>query len=1156
MSYKTMRKNLRQSILKSLGRYLAIVAIIALGAGIFVGLRTTKSDMVATGQKYMDAQNMFDLRILNTYGWTQKEVDAIAGLEGVADAEGSIWLDAIVSSDRGEDEKVYRFFAIPERISRVALRGGRMPQTPDECLVDGARVSDDVIGSQITISASNTEDTLDSFASRTYTVVGYVSTPLYMDSERGNTAIGNGSLASYIYIPAEGFTVDYFTEIAVTIPGDYQVYTDAYDDAMDAAADKLEAAAIPLADARLEELRADAETEYADGLKKYEDGLKEYQDGKAETERELADAKQKLEDAQSEIDANRKTIEDGEVQIQDAKTLIYDNTVTLAQSRQTLAEAKAATYAQLADGSAALLENYKTVSTSLRQVNSALTQIDGALNQIEMGLLMLQLQKTTAEVGIKQLDTMLSVLNTSIETARTALEYAKEAGELDVETIADLEKQLAELESKEAEYQQKRQEYADNLENYQEQLTQLQTQKEQLTAQREELAATQTSLEEAMDTIYLGMAELQNSQTQADQQFTSAQAQLEAGQAQLDAAKSQLEQKIQELEDGKITLEEAEKELAAGWEDYESGKTEAVQKLADAKAELDDAKRELDDARETIDGMNETSVYVLTRNSNAGYIALDSNSDIVAGVSRVFPMFFLLVAALVCITTMTRMVSEERTQIGTLKALGYGNLSIISKYLIYAGSGAIVGCSLGVILGSVVFPIILWNAYCIILYITPTVQLGIDWPLCLWVVAIYVVAMLLVTWYCCRQTLKEVPAELIRPKAPTSGKKIWLEYFPFWDKIGFLNKVMFRNIFRYRQRLLMMLLGIGGCTALLVTGFGIRDSISDIAVYQFDEVTQYDMAVYFSQDMEAQQQEDFRQALQGKMDQVLFLHQSNVEMTFDGKTRDVYLIAADDALTNFMDLHSGKKMVPLPGPGEAVISTGAAELMGIRIGDRVTVRNLDMESMDVTVSGIYDNHVYNYVIVRPETVEAQWGAVPEQQTAYVTTLENRDVHETSAIISGMDTVMSVAVSADLEASVASMMEALDLVVVTVVICAGLLAVIVLYNLTNINIKERIREIATIKVLGFNAGETAAYVFKENLLLSAFGALFGLVGGKFLLDFVMSQIKIDMVWLQARVSWPSFVLSIVMTMLAACAVDFIFYFRLEKINMAEALKSVE
>lgn len=1156
MKYKTMHKNLRQSIRKSLGRYIAIVAIIALGAGMFVGLRISQFDMVATGQKYMDEQNMFDLQLLNTYGWSQAELDQIAQTEGIENAEGAVYLDAIINGGDGEKDLVYRFHSIPQSVNKVRLRGGRMPESPDECLADGFYADDSILGKQITISPNNTEKTVDSFAFKTYTVVGYISSPLYMNSERGNTSIGSGILSNYLYIPIDGFDVDYFTQINVTLPGNYDIYTREYDDAMDHMADKLEKIITPLAEERLIQLRRDAEKEYQDGLTEYEEGLKELNENREDAISQLEDAKKQLEDGEAELEQNRKIIENGEVQIQDTKDLLDQNAVTLAESKKALAESKADAYAQLASSSAELLDNYKTVSASLREVESGLSQLDGALNQIKLGVMVLQMQQIQADAGVAQMDTMLSVIDTAIEATQTAIEYAKQSEKPDEAAIAEMEKRLAQQKQTKEEYTLKREQIVEGQTTNAEQLSQLQQQQEELTAQKEELDKTKVTLDDAMASIELGMKEMQNGQTQVDNQFVSAESKLEAGEIQIDSAWSQLDDQTLELEAGKKALEDAEKELEAGWKEYEQSRLEVNQKFSDARQKLTDAEAQLDDAREAIDKMTETSVYVMTRRSNVGYMGLESNADILAGVSRVFPVFFLMVAALVCITTMSRMVGEERTQIGVLKALGYSNGAIISKYLLYAGSAAVIGCCIGVVLGSIIFPMVLWEAYCIMLYITPNILLSFDWGLSAAVVAIYTAVMLLASWYSCRRVLKEVPAELMRPKAPTSGKKILMEYCWFWKKLRFLNKVMFRNIFRYRQRLLMMILGIGGCTALLVTGFGIRDSVANIADYQFEEVANYDMAVYFADGRSEKQQEQFRQNLRGSADSVHFLHQSSVEVDYDGQSRDIYMISSDEELQSYIDLHRGDKSLYMPENGELLLSSGVADIIGVKAGDHVTLRDPDMRELKLTVSEIYDNHVENYGIVSPETIRTQWDEEPELQMAYVNVPESLDIHKVGSKIAGLEDVMNVSISQDIQDSVGTMMDALDLVVVMIVSCAGLLAVIVLYNLINININERIREIATIKVLGFKSLETAAYVFKENLLLSAFGAVAGLAAGRLLLNFVMSQIKVDMVWFEPRVAVMSYVGAVILTMLAACMVDLVFYFKLEKINMAESLKSME
>ena len=1156
MKRNMMRKNLFQSIRTSLGRYIAIVAIIALGAAIFVGLRVTKTDMVATGQKFTDEQNMFDLRLVSSYGWNRDQVEAVAALDGVVDAEGGFYLDVMVQVGRDEDDVVYRVHSIPETINTVVLEGGRMPESPNECLIDGFRADDSILGTTITVSAANDEDTLDTLQCETFTVVGYVASPLYMDMNRGTTSVGSGSISSYLYVPDGAFDANYYTEIYVTIPGDWDIYSDEYNAALDAAAEAIEPLLTPLAAERAEQVIQEAEDAYAEGMEEYLDGLAQFEEGKLEAEQELADAEAQLLDGEQQIADNELILTASGEQIESAWDTIAQSELSLLEARRTYLQGKADGLAQLAEARATLFENYKTVNENLLLVNSGLTQIDAGLIELEAGITQLEAGLTQIDSGLTQLDLLLSILEPSIQVAQSALDSAAALPGSDDETLAKLQAKLDELIAQRDEYQAQRAEAEAMQAEYSAMLDDLYVQKEEVEAQRTELESNKAMLEAAMATIETGFEELESSQLSMEQQLASAEAQLESGELQLEMARRELEIAEDQLQDGWAQLEEAKAELQDGWAEYEEGKAEAERELAEAQAELDDAAAQLADARETIDKMGEAQVYVLDRSTNVGYSSLDSNSDIVSGVSRVFPVFFLLVAALVCITTMTRMVDDERTQIGVLKALGYSSRAIINKYLFYAGSGAVVGCGLGVILGSVVFPMILWEAYGILMHISDRVELTFDWPLCLAVVAAYTAVMLLVTWTCCRRSLREEPAELMRPKPPAAGKNIFLERLPFWRYVSFLNKVAIRNIIRYRQRLAMMLVGIGGCTALLLTGFGLRDSITNLASYQFEEITVYDIQVYFDEGQSDEQQAAFRRKTDGYVEDVIFYHQQSVKLECNDQSREIYLMAADASLADFIDLHDGEDAVYMPGKGGAVLSVGIAEAMGVSVGDTVVLRDSDQRPLTVTVTGIYDNNVYNYAIVLPETVEEQWGETPSLQMALIHVDAEQDVHQAGADLTGLSGVMSVTINQDVESMVGSMMDALDLVVVTIVICAGALAVIVLYNLTNINITERIREIATIKVLGFNSGESAAYVFKENLALTAMGALLGLLGGKFLLSFVISQIKVDMVWIQPRIGFVSCLVSLILTMLAACFVAFIFYRKLEKINMAEALKSVE
>ena len=958
MKRNMMGRNLRRSIVNSLGRYIAIATIIALGTAIFVGLRSTKMDMVATGQAYTDSQNMFDLRFISTYGWEPEQVEEITALEGLEDVEGVFYADLIAQSEKSSDALVYRFYTVPESINRLVLLEGRMPERADECLADGFRNDESVIGTKVTVSRENSDDALDQLEQREFTVVGLVSSPLYMDTNRGNTSVGSGSIANFFFVPADAFDISYYTEVHATIPGDYQIYSQEYNDAMEQAADLLKPELEAIAQARVDSIRQDAMEEYEDGLADYNQAEADYQKEKADALRQLDEAKADLEQAEAELADGQTELENGRQQLSDSR--------------------------------------------------------------------------------------------------------------------AQLEQQL--------------QAYGSN--------------------------------------------------------------------AQLQAYEQELNQQEQQLTQAQAELDENRQKLAEGWADWEQSKQEAQEKFFDAEAELAEAEQELQNAWNEIQDIADAEVYVLDRNSNVGYCSLDSNSDIVAGVARVFPAFFLLVAALVCITTMTRMVEEERTQIGTLKALGYGKSAIVSKYLLYSGSSAILGCAAGVALGSALFPIVLWQAYKIILVVTPNILLRFDWKMALSVTALYTLAMLAVSWYCCHRALQEVPAELIRPKAPGAGKKLLIERIPLWERVSFLNKVAIRNIFRYRQRLVMMLLGIGGCTALLMTGFGIRDSIAKIVDVQFRDVTQYDLAVNFRSGQTERQQEQFRKAMEEDAEEILFFHQVNGTIETDSQSRDIYIMAAGEQIKDFVDFHWGKEPVALPGENEVLLSSGMAEILDIQIGDTVVLRDPDLQELSVRVSGIYENHIYNYALVTPETIRQQWGTEPEMQSAYVTVREGRNPDNAGATASGLDGVSNVLVSQQIAESVNGMMSALDLVVVVVVLCAGVLGVIVLYNLTNININERIREIATIKVLGFNARETGMYVFKENLVLSAFGVLVGIPMGKLLLEFVMSQIKIDMIWIKPLFTMPSLLASVALTICSALVVDCLFYSSLDRINMAEALKSVE
>ena len=512
-------------------------------------------------------------------------------------------------------------------------------------------------------------------------------------------------------------------------------------------------------------------------------------------------------------------------------------------------------------------------------------------------------------------------------------------------------------------------------------------------------------------------------------------------------------------------------------------------------------------------------------------------------------MFFALIAALVCTTTMTRMINEERTQIGTLKAMGYSSGAIIRKYLWYSGSAAFIGCVLGFALGVTAIPYIVWVAYEIIYSYT---QLRFYFSAAMWLgcLGVAVIGIIFVTWLACRRELAGKPAELIRPKAPDGGRRILLEHIkPLWSKLSFLSKVTLRNAFRYRQRVLMMLIGIGGCTALLVTGFGIKDSIGDVLDFQYGEVMLYDVVVNY--DPARIQSEELQSLLGSRTENYSLSYQEEATVRTDGGSHEAQLVAMDEsAMKGVIDLHYDGKALAFPKAGEAIISEGLAEQLKIKTGDTLTLE-LDKQNVRVTVSGICKNYLNHYVYVAPETVGS-----PENNAAFLQIGAEDGGESLAAYLRSQTGVSYVSVVQQERDMMADSMASLDIVVALIVGCSAALAFITLYNLTNINIMERVREIATIKVLGFYPLETASYVLRENLMLSVLGGAAGLFLGKLFHRFMMAIIQVDYMHYDVRISALSYALAFAVTVVFALAANFSMRPKLDRVNMAESLKSVE
>lgn len=687
---------------------------------------------------------------------------------------------------------------------------------------------------------------------------------------------------------------------------------------------------------------------------------------------------------------------------------------------------------------------------------------------------------------------------------------------------------------------------------------------EELEASENMLAAKETELSEAEAALAEQAAQIEVMQASgmypaeaaaaAWEELAAAQAQTEAGKAEIQAAKDKLAEGKAELEDRKQELAEAEAELADGWKKYEDGCAELEEEMAKTEAEIADAEAEIAD-------IEKPETYVLGRETNIGYVCFESDSGIVEGIANVFPVFFFLVAALICMTTMNRMVEEQRTQIGVLKALGFGESAVMGKYLFYSGSAALTGCLGGYFLGTWLFPWVIWKTYGI-MYKLGDVTFVFD-------VRLFVISLLAAlacsmgtTWLSCRHELKEVAAGLMRPKAPKAGKRIFLERIPFlWKRLKFLQKVSARNIVRYKKRFFMMVLGISGCTALLVTGFGVRDSVTDIADQQFEEIMVYQLGVTMKNgiteenDAALQEFDDLVSDYGGTFTLAL---ETSMDMVKGNQIKSINLVVAKEPekLGDYIDLHTKQdEAIPYPKAGEAVICDKLAERYQLRLGDTITLRDENQKEIQAVITGICENYIYNYVYLNTETYEQVFGEAA-YKNIYLNLPEGADAHAVAAAIMKQEGVTAVTVNADTLVRFSSMMGSMNYIVLVIIVCAAALAFIVLYNLNNINITERIREIATIKVLGFYKRETATYVFRENLVLTLIGCVLGLFLGKLLHLYVMHEVDIDLVSFDVRVRAVSYVLSIGFTFLFNWVVNRMMSGKLERIPMAESLKSVD
>lgn len=1170
MNKNMILKETRRSISKSMARFISIIAIVALGISFFAGIKATAPDMKETAEIYYNTNNLMDLRIISPVGLTYNDITALEEIKGIEKVMPSKFVDGVLKADGQSigdidgSEMTCRAMSIDfdkaidfeensnassDYINRISLIEGEWPKSPNECVVDGSKLSAPEqfkIGQTISLKGDGTNIN-NKLKYTEFKITGIIRTPLYVSFERGNTNIGSGKLGTFIYVSEGVFNFDYYTEAFITVAGadNYKPYTKEYKDFVSPIVkeiENIEKERLPL---RVEQLRAETTPKVRNGEEELANKEAEFTEKVNSAEKKLDELKDLAKNGQKRINQKK---DEFNATLTDAQREIYSNSSKhnskfsewrkkqdkLNASKLELVKYEAAkdeynrASIKLDNAKSQIYASQKSIETLeelIVNTRSAIDYFQEHQNQSKE-----EIKEWLEQSGLPsdQIEKLIEALNkfTAIGTAEEMIAYLEPM--LD-DYVIQLEKSKNELAVAQQEYEKG----------------------------KSQLAAAEKLLkkyENAKSDVTKAEIELQ----EAERKLDSAGMGIELGQLELSLSQQQL----------KSQIELAETQLAAAQVKVQTADEDFANEKAAAETELANARMDLKEAQNLLQSLDSAKWMIQDRDDLPGYTGYGQTADRMSAFAKVFPIFFFLVAALVCLTTMTRMVEEERTQMGTLKALGYSNKSIISKYLIYSLSASLIGSVIGLLLGFYIFPKAIFAAYGI-MYDLPPCVIRFKWSYAIIGMIVAILSTGLASYFACIKELKEQPSKLMRPKPPKQGKRIFLEKIDFiWSKMNFTQKVTARNLFRNKKRFFTTLIGVAGCTALLLTGFGLGDSISAIMDKQFGEngICNYDVQIVLgknSADTDAQnkameeikQRPEIKQAMKTHMD-VIDGTSSRTENILE-----INLVVPENPaeLPEFIKLQNrkSKEKVSLDNNG-VIISEKLANKTDTKIGDEITLKANDKD-YNVTVTGIVENYTFHYVYMPSELYRNIFGEEPSFD--YVTAILNDNISTAqkdslASDLMKVDGIDAVAYTTQIIDTFSNILNSLNLVVAIFIIAAGALAFVVLYNLSNINLNERIREVATIKVLGFRDKEVSQYIVRENIILTILGTLLGLILGIFLHSYVVSVAEVDIVMFGRSIEPLSFVFAAILSLVFSAVVNLIMHKKLKKVNMVDSLKAVE
>ncbi|MBO5937208.1 MAG: hypothetical protein J6Q79_06290 [Clostridia bacterium] len=1162
-----------RTVQKTRSRFFSIMAIVALGVSFFTGMNATAPDMLDTMLEYAKTSNMADIQIISTAGLTDNDVSVIQSINGVETAIGEKFVDGVVKvngapvSDTDGSELTVR--ALPLDLNKLAnvnsgvddrsfmnrpqLIEGSWPSSPNQCLIDESALStpdEFEIGAVISIEGEN-KDLTKSLTHQEFTVVGIIRSPLYISYERGYTTIGTGKLGTFIYIPSENFLDDYYSVMYIKIAGSdsYDPYSKEYDDFIGQYTDYIDSISGELLSNRVTSLKSQYSVEVANAEI-------EYAKAKTDTEAKLAAAEEQMKEI---LDM----AENGEQKLLEYKQQYNEKAQEAANAIDSGKFEHSTQYAQWE----AKMKEYNETKALLKQHENAEQQYNNA--------------KTELNVAKLQVNTMASTvdyLSDLVVTTRSALDHFEETQSGGIEGMIDrfLDSGLAGEE-------------VDQIINTIRTATAVGTAKEmvaymepQLQALEVKLASAKKDLADSKTTLAQKEAELKQAE-QMIAQLKQAEAQMESAQQQLEEAEKQLTdagydiqfgelEVLTQLSDMKnqINLYEqsvmlAKEKAATIEEEFKSGKQQAENALESARLQLEEAKQfllGLDSAKWTVSNRDDSLL---------GFEDYAEVASRTAALSAIFPWFFFLVAGLVCLNTMTRMIEEDRTRLGTFKALGLTDTEIMSKYLIYALLASLIGSVGGSLFGFVFFPSAASMGFQI-LFDMPSLILSYRFAYGITGILISVAITVFAAYHTCYKSLAVVPSTLMRSKAPVSGKRIILENLPFiWSRLNFTWKVTLRNVFRNMKRFVMATLGVMGCTALLVAGFGLNDSINDTLANQFtkeDRIWSYDMQIVLNGDFDTtvEKCEGYEAVKNHSMIQsasLSYMKVFNAVSDNGEKFLETYLIVPEEAsaLSNYINLRErGKGTQHLLSDNGAIITEKLAQSMSIKPGDYITIEIDDNQRVQLPVAAITENYAFHYVYLSKALYTSIFGSNPRYN--YITAnlaIDNisneQEVQLTKDLLDEYE-ISAVAFTEQIQDSFINILDSIEYIVLILIVSAALLAFIVLYNLSIINITERIKEIATLKVLGFDDMEVSAYIFRENVILSIIGMTEGVVAGIILHKLVLFMAEVDIVMYGRDIHFLSYIYALAMAFGFSMFVNVVLHKKLQKVDMVESLKSIE